>query len=657
MSRRKSKYPKRLVIEQDDSEMVQDSSGSDWDLSDESIVVSDNEEDLHQTAINKAEKAIHKDSTMKTIEKMNYNVNLKSENKKTRKKYVYTKKCPKCEYKTTGTNISLHIKAVHDKIKDLSCESCDFSTAYRHKLKLHHKTKHLKNKDHSCKHCGYATNSVSNLKQHVKSVHDKIKDFACDQCDFKSSTKLGVQIHIRHVHEHIKDFSCNKCTFNAVKASRVKQHIKVSHDKIKDLACSYCQFVTAYSTSLKKHVDVIHKNTRNVTKEFACEQCSYKCSQLNGLRLHVKVIHDKIKDLACNHCNYITGTPGNLLTHKKVVHDNIKAFACHQCNYRAGSSSSLRRHVKILHDKIKDLSCTFCEYVTGHSSALQRHVDGIHKNLKKFLCPQCDYKTANAYGLKVHVNNAHLNIKHLACELCSYRTSYTGNLRKHVKSRHNKEIGKAFHQSNESTNVKPLRPMQKQDEFEKSTHNVRHYEPIVTIKCERCSYKTSDVGNFEKHVKDHHQKEIASANFKGNKSTVIPPMAVKEETELERENNQGKESDYSEESIIISADEEVPEGSDQDNATFMDKAKETTVKDAINALVENPFFMENPQRMIPSKEKKVKKRGLPYLFKELFSGKTQPDKRKKAPCDLCSFVGSNQNMLTSHILERHITSD
>ena len=214
------------------------------------------------------------------------------------------------------------------------------------------------------------------------------------------------------------------------------------------------------------------------------------------------------------------------------------------------------------------------------------------------MCHKCDYKTAHYGGLKLHVNNSHYNIKHLTCKLCSYRTAYTGNLQKHVKIHHKKEMDSLSYRRNKTTNVRPLTPL-----LDKT-----HY--------------TDNVVDMDSN--------------RGNEPPVISPLRnVKEENEVE--SDQVRDSDSSEESFIISDDEEVPED------TFRNKSEE-------EPLVKNPYFLDNSQNSTPMEQKY--QINLPPSFKAFIS-----NKGKRAPCDLCSFVGSNQNMLTSHILERHVSPD
>jgi hypothetical protein len=51
------------------------------------------------------------------------------------------------------------------------------------------------------------------VSSHVKSVHFKMKDFSCEMCDFKSSKKWNLKSHIKTVHEKVKDFNCSACDY------------------------------------------------------------------------------------------------------------------------------------------------------------------------------------------------------------------------------------------------------------------------------------------------------------------------------------------------------------------------------------------------------------------------------------------------------------
>ena len=53
------------------------------------------------------------------------------------------------------------------------------------------------------------------LDSHVKAVHNRIKDIECAfaDCEYKESQKEHLDRHIKVVHYQIKDFYCDQCDF------------------------------------------------------------------------------------------------------------------------------------------------------------------------------------------------------------------------------------------------------------------------------------------------------------------------------------------------------------------------------------------------------------------------------------------------------------
>jgi hypothetical protein len=136
-------------------------------------------------------------------------------------------KCDKCDYKcSTKSNLNIHIKQVHDKIKDIKCNLCDYKCSRKYDLNKHIKSVHDKIKDIKCDLCEFKCSQKVNLDRHIKMVHDKIKDIKCDLCDYKCSTKGNLDQHIKLVHDKIKDWECNLCEFKCSQKGTLDNHIK-----------------------------------------------------------------------------------------------------------------------------------------------------------------------------------------------------------------------------------------------------------------------------------------------------------------------------------------------------------------------------------------------------------------------------------------------
>jgi KRAB domain-containing zinc finger protein len=66
---------------------------------------------------------------------------------------------------------------------------------------------------------------------HVKSVHDKIRDHTCTTCDYAASDKRYLENHVKYVHYDIKDHKCTQCDYAALRKKTLVKHIKSVYGK------------------------------------------------------------------------------------------------------------------------------------------------------------------------------------------------------------------------------------------------------------------------------------------------------------------------------------------------------------------------------------------------------------------------------------------
>ena len=193
-----------------------------------------------------------------------------------------------------------------------------------------------------CKHCDKVCGTAGDLRIHIKRVHDMIKDQECDQCDYKSSTACDLRRHIKSVHDKIRDHECNQCEYKCSRAFHLKSHIKIVHLKIKDHECDQCDHGYSTAGGLRIHI----KRAHDKIKDHECGQCDYKCLTASDLRQHIKAVHDKIRDHECGQCDYKCSTASVLRKHIKMVHDKIKDHECDQCGFKCSTTYNLRKHMK-----------------------------------------------------------------------------------------------------------------------------------------------------------------------------------------------------------------------------------------------------------------------------------------------------------------------
>ena len=78
----------------------------------------------------------------------------------------------------------------------------------------------------------YQATSSSNLSSHVKNVHEKSEYIICTECN-KHIQKRNLSTHIKMFHSagEPTQYNCKFCTFQANYPSYVKTHAKKVHQK------------------------------------------------------------------------------------------------------------------------------------------------------------------------------------------------------------------------------------------------------------------------------------------------------------------------------------------------------------------------------------------------------------------------------------------
>ena len=60
---------------------------------------------------------------------------------------------------------------------------------------------------YQCEQCSYSAKRKERYDIHVKSVHEKIRDNVCEKCPFKTSYPEHLRKHIQHVHKGLSIYA------------------------------------------------------------------------------------------------------------------------------------------------------------------------------------------------------------------------------------------------------------------------------------------------------------------------------------------------------------------------------------------------------------------------------------------------------------------
>merc|ERR1719419_78622 len=80
-----------------------------------------------------------------------------------------------------------------------------------------------------CLKCNYTCTFKSQIVMHVKQVHKKIKDFKCEHCSYRCSMSATLKSHIMRCHSVVKRYVCELCDFGCDNKKPFSEHIEVSH--------------------------------------------------------------------------------------------------------------------------------------------------------------------------------------------------------------------------------------------------------------------------------------------------------------------------------------------------------------------------------------------------------------------------------------------
>ena len=132
--------------------------------------------------------------------------------------------------------------------RKVQCASCDNMFKYESELKVHVKRIHLKIKDFFCETCGESCSSKSNLNDHL-ATHPENK-FPCYMCGVKLSRKINLIKHMKNLH------------IKSVKKPKIEQPTP------EKLPCHLCGKLFGFERTLRKHVKK-HSDSKTQRKSFS----------------------------------------------------------------------------------------------------------------------------------------------------------------------------------------------------------------------------------------------------------------------------------------------------------------------------------------------------------------------------------------------------
>lgn len=151
--------------------------------------------------------------------------------------------CAYCTFFTSRKDaLKSHILTMHQEKREkvFLCNECGKKFFKKSQLNIHDKAVHQKIKNHLCNLCGKSFFNVKDMEMHVKR-HEKVKDQVCNVCGNQFYCSLDLRRHLK-IHSDPKIVcQIEGCAKKFYSNSKLKTHIKVRHEGAKDFFCDFCR--------------------------------------------------------------------------------------------------------------------------------------------------------------------------------------------------------------------------------------------------------------------------------------------------------------------------------------------------------------------------------------------------------------------------------
>ncbi|XP_073965186.1 uncharacterized protein [Choristoneura fumiferana] len=375
--------------------------------------------------------------------------------------------CDQCDYSTAYKNcLELHILG-HSSDKAFSCNSCEYKSKYPTALQRHIAIRHHEmNGDqpmdngkpltlHKCQDCEYTTYYKWNLNSH-KRKHKTVKQFKCPfpECPFETAYRHNYIKHSK-VHKEAVVFRCDKCPFTTKFEGHITRHLAKIHNEVTEKAnkCDLCDFSTKTKWRLK-----IHQNRGKREEAIKCTYCQFETYFMCAYKKH-KV----------DHYNEIYTNPkrktfdGEQETMKDIqdktmtsFHEKVSQMAMSYQNYIEKDmqnylpNTELENHnkynldpdcvdwnnIQVLEteDRERPFQCHMCSYTSKFKASVQRHFQRHHtgSHNRPYKCVNCDFSTKTKDQIALH-NKRSLSDTLLFCDACEFTTQYKCQFVTHQK--------------------------------------------------------------------------------------------------------------------------------------------------------------------------------------------------------------------------------
>ena len=140
------------------------------------------------------------------------------------------KKCSECEWTGVAADLRVHFRRKHTEDLQETCEFCGevFKNLKKHLERTGCGQENFVKEKIPCPHCAKTFSLDTHLKMHIKNIHNSVKDKMCPHCSYSTYSNYNLRLHVSKMHlgANLVKQPCPHCD---KETTNVEYHIKIYH--------------------------------------------------------------------------------------------------------------------------------------------------------------------------------------------------------------------------------------------------------------------------------------------------------------------------------------------------------------------------------------------------------------------------------------------